>query len=134
MQAHNLCYSTILEPGKPAPPGLDEQDITTSPSGNRFVKSAVRPGILPEILQEFLSARKRAKRDMAEATDPAQKAVFNGRQLALKVSANSVYGFCGAVNGKLPCLAISSSVTAFGRDMIEQTKRKVEETYTRANG
>jgi DNA polymerase delta subunit 1 len=36
----------------------------------------------------FRSARK----DMAEATDPFLRAVFNGRQMALKVSANSVYG------------------------------------------
>ena len=39
-----------------------------------------------------------------------------------QVSANSVYGFTGATNGKLPCLQISSSVTAYGRDMIAQTK------------
>lgn len=30
--------------------------------------------------------------------------VLNGRQLALKISANSVYGFTGAQTGKLPCL------------------------------
>jgi DNA polymerase delta subunit 1 len=29
---------------------------------------------------------------MAAATDPFLKAVYNGRQMALKVSANSVYG------------------------------------------
>ena len=30
--------------------------------------------------------------------------VLDGRQLALKISANSVYGFTGAQVGKLPCL------------------------------
>ena len=39
------------------------------------------------------------------------------------MSANSVYGFTGATIGKLPCLAISSSVTAYGRQMIEKTKQ-----------
>ena len=33
--------------------------------------------------------------------------VLDGRQLALKVSANSVYGFTGANVGKLPCIEIS---------------------------
>ena len=33
-----------------------------------------------------------------------------------------MYGFTGAVVGKMPCLEISSSVTAFGRDMIDHTK------------
>jgi DNA polymerase delta subunit 1 len=43
------------------------------------------------------------------------KNVLEGRQLALKISANSVYGFTGATVGQLPCLEISASVTAFGR-------------------
>merc|ERR1719506_2541887 len=62
------------------------------------------------------------------------KAVLNGRQLALKVSANSVYGFTGATVGQLPCLEISSSVTAFGRQMIDHTKNMVEAKYTIQNG
>ena len=45
-----------------------------------------------------------------------------------------MYGFTGATVGKMPCLEISSSVTAFGRDMIEHTKRLVTERYTTANG
>ena len=96
--------------------------------------SCTSQGLLPEILDELLTARKRAKRDMKKATDPFVKAVQNGRQLALKVSANSVYGFTGATVGQLPCLAISGSVTAFGREMIQQTKGAVESKYTIANG
>ena len=34
----------------------------------------------------------------------------------------------------MPCLEISASVTAFGRDMIEHTKRLVTDRYTTANG
>lgn len=60
--------------------------------------------------------------------------VLDGRQLALKISANSVYGFTGAQVGKLPCLEISQSVTAFGRMMIEQTKNEVEARYKIENG
>jgi DNA polymerase delta subunit 1 len=49
------------------------------------VNSTTRRGILPQILDEILAARKQAKRDMKNATDPMEKAVQNGRQLALKV-------------------------------------------------
>merc|ERR1711865_1060844 len=94
----------------------------------------VREGLLPRVLQELLSARKKAKKEMKEAEDPLTKSVLNGRQLALKVSANSVYGFTGATVGQLPCLQISSSVTAFGRVMIDKTKERVETTFTIANG
>lgn len=51
-----------------------------------------------------------------------------------QVSANSVYGFTGASTSKLPCLEISSGVTSFGRQMIDQTKKMVEERYTVKNG
>ena len=42
---------------------------------------------------------------------------------------NSIYGFCGATRGYLPCVPIAASVTAVGRNMIEHTKRLVEEQY-----
>ena len=88
---------------------------------------------------------------MKKETDPFKKAVLDGRQLALKISANSVYGFTGATIGKLPCLPISSSVTSYGRQMIETTKvvriftcmplqndelyaQEVEAQYSLANG
>lgn len=38
---------------------------------------------------------RRAKADLKKESDPFKRAVLDGRQLALKVSANSVYGFTG---------------------------------------
>jgi DNA polymerase delta subunit 1 len=132
MQAHNLCYSTLVAPEDVAK--LEPDQVERSPTGDVFVRRDVRRGILPEILEELLAARKRAKKDMESATDPMVRAVQNGRQLALKVSANSVYGFTGAVVGQLPCLAVSSTVTAYGRDMIHATRDAVHRIFTVANG
>lgn len=71
------------------------------------MKSSVRKGLLPEILESLLSARKKAKADLRDEKDPFKRSVLDGRQLALKISANSVYGFTGAQVGRLPCLEIS---------------------------
>ena len=49
----------------------------------------------------------RAKADLKQETDSFRRKVLDGRQLALKISANSVYGFTGANVGKLPCIEIS---------------------------
>ena len=49
----------------------------------------------------------RAKEEMKYETDPFKKKVLDGRQLALKLSANAVYGFTGASVGKLPCIEVS---------------------------
>ena len=112
MMAHNLCYTTLVAPGNRAL--FDVGQLTTTPSGDTFVKPEVRRGVLPEILEELLAARKRAKADLKKATDPMQKAVLDGRQLALKISANSVYGFTGAqvtYFELVSCLVVDSSIT-----------------------
>ncbi|KAI9013278.1 DNA polymerase family B-domain-containing protein [Gaertneriomyces semiglobifer] len=136
MMAHNLCYSTWLRDQRTADGhGLTrDKDYKVTPDNAFFVNPNVRKGILPTILEDLLAARKRAKNDLKKETDPFKRAVLDGRQLALKVSANSVYGFTGATIGKLPLLAISGSVTAYGRVMIQQTKEHVESKYTMANG
>jgi len=132
MQAYNLCYSTMLTEADATRLPADAYQKT--PAGHIFVKTTTRKGILPQILDELLAARKRAKKDMAAATDPMEKAVQNGRQLALKISANSVYGFTGATVGQLPCVPIASSVTSYGRELLLKTKSFVETNYTIANG
>ncbi|KAL1529097.1 hypothetical protein AB1Y20_000057 [Prymnesium parvum] len=132
MMAHNLCYSTLVR--RQDIQKLDESQYAKSPTGAVFVKSETHKGILPLILEELLAARKNAKKLMKQEKDPFKYAVYDGRQLALKISANSVYGFTGAQVGQLPCLEISSTVTAYGRQMIESTKLQVETRYTRANG
>ncbi|KAK5993310.1 DNA polymerase delta catalytic subunit [Cladobotryum mycophilum] len=135
IQAHNLCYTTLLRDGDEVKFGLKkDEDYIVTPNGDRFVTVKKRKGLLAQILEELLTARKQAKRELASETDPFKKAVLNGRQLALKISANSVYGLTGATTGKLPCLQIASSTTSFGRQMIEKTKNEVEKKYCIANG
>ncbi|KAJ2904841.1 DNA polymerase delta catalytic subunit [Zalerion maritima] len=135
MMAHNLCYTTLVN--KKAIEGFKlkkDEDYIVTPNGDTFVTAKQRKGLLAQILEELLSARKQAKRELAVETDPFKKAVLNGRQLALKISANSVYGLTGASTGKLPCLAIASSTTSFGRQMIEFTRDEVQKHYNIANG
>lgn len=108
IMAHNLCYTTLLTVAKKKELNIPEDNINTTPSNSLFVKSSVRKGILPEILENLLAARKRAKAELKQETDPLKQKVLDGRQYALKVSANSVYGFTGAQMGKLPCLEISA--------------------------
>ena len=133
MRAHNLCYTTLLN-SKQEREKLSGDEFIKTPTGDEFVKPSVRQGLLPMILKNLLEARAKAKKELKVETCPFRKKVLDGRQLALKISANSVYGFTGAQVGKLPCLEISGSVTSFGRMMIESTKAHVEKEYTIANG
>lgn len=133
MIAHNICYSTLIPPSHVK--NVPEELRKTSPTGHSFVMPSVRKGILPLIVEELIAARKKAKKEMAETTDPTLSSILDGRQLALKVSANSVYGYTGAVTGgQLPCLELSTSITSYGRAMIDTTKNEVERIYRKENG
>ncbi|KRX82797.1 DNA polymerase delta catalytic subunit [Trichinella nativa] len=133
MMAHNLCYTTLIMQ-ETVRSQLSPEDYIKTPSGHYFVKKDKCKGLLPEILENLLAARKAVKQQMKVETDAFRRQVLDGRQLALKISANSVYGFTGAQVGKLPCLEISQSVTAFGRMMIDKTKEEVEKQFVKANG
>jgi DNA polymerase delta subunit 1 len=87
-----------------------------------FVRSDVHRGLLPRILEELLTQRKQAKRDMGAASDPMRRTLLNSLQLALKISANSVYGFTGASKGFMQCRQVAESTTGAGRNIIDFTQ------------
>lgn len=87
-----------------------------------FVKASVREGVLPKFLKGLLATRKGVK-NMMENADPADKllkSVLDGRQLALKVCCNSVYGFLKAFI--LTDKDLMSAVTSYGRNMLYTVK------------
>lgn len=77
MMAHNLCYTTLI-PGDQYKK-FDPKDIEQTPNGDYFLRTEKKKGILPTILEELLTARKKAKKELKEATDPFVKAVLDGR-------------------------------------------------------
>ena len=128
MMAHNLCYSSYVMNEKEYGnvPGVTYETFEIKDKTYKFAQDV--PSLLPSILLELKQFRKKAKKDMATATG-YMKEVYNGKQLAYKVSMNSVYGFTGAGKGILPCVPIASTTTFRGRAMIEETKNYVEANF-----
>ena len=128
MMAHNLCYSSyVMDERKYGNvPGVTYETFNIGDRTYKFAQDV--PSLLPSILMELKQFRKQAKRDMASATG-FMKEVYNGKQLAYKISMNSVYGFTGAGKGILPCVPIASTTTSKGRSMIEDTKTYVEANF-----
>lgn len=134
MCAHNLCYSTmVMNPKYDNLPGVTYEQF----GQYRFAQTLRAeegtilpvPSLLPAILTELKQFRKKAKKLMAQSEGTPMYGVYNGQQLAYKISMNSVYGFTGASKGMLPLLAIASTVTMRGRQMIEETKNYVEANF-----
>lgn len=125
----NMCYTTLLSREQYGQLGGIE-----SPTQNYFCSRGTKEGLLPKILRNLIAARKDARKQLKEATDPFLRKALDGRQQALKVCANSIYGFTGSPTGQLPCIEISQSTTAFGREMISQTKSIIESTFNGDHG
>lgn len=124
MIAHNLCPTTWVNDGS----YNNLEGISYAKwEDHTFVKN-VR-GVVPEILERLWKERNAVKRQMKKESDPGRKAVLNGKQLAIKVSMNSIYGFFGVTRGILPCRPIAETVTRIGREMIEHSRTCAEEWY-----
>ena len=128
MCAHNLCFSTlVMEPKYDNLPGVEYEQY----GPHRFAQGV--DSLLPVILTDLKAFRKKAKKLMAQHEGTPMEAIYNGQQLAYKISMNSIYGFTGASKGMLPCVAIASTVTMRGRQMIEETKNYVEANFPGAH-
>jgi len=85
--------------------------------------------ILPSILEELLAARKATRKLAEKESDPFMANVLDKRQLAYKVTANSLYGQCGAKTSSFYEVDVAASTTATGRKLLTYAKRMVEEVY-----
>ena len=89
--------------------------------------------IMPAILQELLKARKDTRKLIPQTPDEFMKNVLDKRQLAYKVTANSLYGQLGAKTSTFYEPDIAASTTATGRLLLTFAKKVVEECYTDIN-
>ena len=134
MDAFNTCYATLLPNGvsnemirQYYPSIKSDKDIRTirceQKDGvfiNKFVNQRVKKGLLPSIVRTLLQKRGEAKRASADAYkrgDTMTGFLQFVRQLALKITANSVYGYTDAP-GDRSCTEVAQSVTASGRALI----------------
>jgi DNA polymerase elongation subunit (family B) len=97
------------------------------------VEGKEEKAIMPAILQELLKARKDTRKLIPQTPDEFMKNVLDKRQLAYKVTANSLYGQLGAKTSTFYEPDIAASTTATGRLLLTFAKKVVEECYADTN-
>ena len=85
--------------------------------------------ILPSILEELLAARKATRKQAEAQDDPFMANILDKRQLGYKVTANSLYGQCGAKTSTMYEVDVAAATTATGRKLLTYAQRIVEEVY-----
>jgi len=95
----------------------------------RFAQFPEGRGIMPSILEELLASRKATRKLIPQQTDEFMKNILDKRQLSYKLTANSLYGQCGAKTSTFYEKDVAASCTAIGRKLLTYGKRVIEETY-----
>ncbi|CAB0032425.1 unnamed protein product [Trichogramma brassicae] len=115
IQEFNLCFTTV--PGA----AYSEVDDLELP------ESSVEDGVVPTEIRKLVESRIEVKKLMkASNTSPELKVQYNIRQLALKLTANSMYGCLGATHCRFYAKGLAALVTMKGREILQNTKSLVE--------
>ena len=86
-------------------------------------------GVMPMILDKLLKQRKSVKKLMKNAEDPFMKSIYDGLQLAYKITANSLYGQIGSSFSPIYFKQIAASTTSTGREMLELARDYMENVF-----
>jgi len=98
-------------------------------NGRKICRFAQFSAIMPSILEELLKARKATRKLIPTQTDEFMKNVLDKRQLGYKVTANSLYGQCGAKTSTFYEKDIAACTTATGRLLLTYAKKIIEKCY-----
>jgi DNA polymerase elongation subunit (family B) len=111
-------------------PGIAPKKVL---SGHKCCRFAQYPdgerAIMPAILEDLLKARKATRRILKDEQDEFMQSVLEQRQLGYKLTANSLYGQCGAKTSTFYEIDIAACTTATGQKLLNYGKRIVEECY-----
>jgi DNA polymerase elongation subunit (family B) len=95
----------------------------------RFAQFPQGKAIMPSVLEELLKARKTTRKLIPQETDEFMKNVLDKRQIAYKLTANSLYGQCGAKTSTFYEKDIAACTTATGRLLLTYAKKIIEKCY-----
>ena len=130
----NMCHTTIVEnPKYDNLKGITyfnaqykENDGTIQ--YRRYAKIGDKLGVIPTILDNLLKERKAIKKLMGKESDPFKYKILDAKQLAVKITANSLYGQLGAKTSPVCKRDIAACTTSTGREMLILAKKYDEET------
>lgn len=110
IQEYNICFTTIDGNAK------DDQGTYALLPGR-----TVAEGILPKVLRRLVEQRRSVKSVLKAETDPLRASQLELRQLAIKLTANSLYGCLGFEGSRFASRPLAELVTSQGRETLQAT-------------
>ena len=91
--------------------------------------SKEKKGFIPYILERLIKRRSEIKQQIKACEDEDEKKILNVKQKALKILANSFYGYMGYPRARWYRKECAESVAAFARMYIKKVMRIAEEKF-----
>ncbi|ALC47203.1 DNApol-alpha180 [Drosophila busckii] len=114
IQEYNICFTTVQQP-------LDAEQLPVLRDSN------AETGILPMQLRRLVESRREVKKLMsAPDISPELHMQYHIRQMALKLTANSMYGCLGFAHSRFFAQHLAALVTQKGREILVNTQQLVQ--------
>jgi len=121
IQEYNICFTTV-----------ERSDISEDDERVPEVPEEQELGILPRLISTLVKRRREVKKLMKDKTATAdQIATWDIKQLALKLTANSMYGCLGYTRSRFYARPLAMLTTAKGREILRSTKELAESQMLR---
>jgi DNA polymerase (pol2) len=120
IQEFNICFTTV-ERDRFNRTHDEDRDMPVIPGND------LDQGVLPRLLNTLVSRRREVKKLLKDPKNtPFQKAQYDIKQQALKLTANSMYGCLGYVNSRFYAKPLAMLVTNKGREILMDTRQLAE--------
>lgn len=87
-------------------------------------------GVLPRVIKSLVDRRKAVKKMLKNEKNADKRQEFDIRQMALKLTANSMYGCLGFSHSRFYARPIAALVTAMGRETLQRTVKIAQDTLS----
>jgi DNA polymerase alpha subunit A len=118
IQEYNICFTTV-----------DRSEISENENEEKVPEVPVdQPqGILPKLIATLVNRRREVKKLMKDKHASAEQlALWDTKQMALKLTANSMYGCLGYTQSRFYARPLAMMTTFKGREILRSTKELAE--------
>jgi len=96
-----------------------KEEAYIAPNNHYFCKK--KRGFIPEVLEWLIKKRVELKAEYKREGDASRKAILNVKQQALKLLANSMYGYYAFIRARWYSRDCAEAIAAWGREYIQKT-------------
>ncbi|TIA61337.1 hypothetical protein D6C77_03522 [Aureobasidium pullulans] len=120
IQEYNICFTTVER----SETNEDEEKVPEVPADTN------NKGILPRLIRTLVHRRREVKKLMKDKSATSdQLATWEIKQMALKLTANSMYGCLGYTKSRFYARPLAMLTTYKGREILQSTKDLAESAH-----